>query len=172
MAILQIDGVVYDVKCEITRTAEIADSDISGKMLNRTYFHDVDGTYLEYDIRFSFPLYNQGKYSAIIEKLYEPVPAHTFIMPYNQTTITIVAKVEIVSDDYLELENGTRYWRNTRFTISTNAPIKQMTLEGAISAGLPPAPNVAAPAIGDTYMWNGTEWVEVAELPDADSISY
>lgn len=172
MAVFQIDGLVYDVQCEITRTAEVVDSDISGKMLNRTIFHDVDGTYLTYDMRFSFPLYDQNKYTSVIEKLYEPVPSHVFVMPYNQTTITIVAKVERVSDDVLELENGTRYWRNTRFTISTNSPIKQVGLDGAISAGMPPVPDIAAPAVGDTYTWNGSEWEVYVPAPDADSISY
>lgn len=169
MAVFMIDGLTYDVQCEITRIAEIADSDISGKLLNRTIFHDVDGTYLSYDLRFSFPLYDQAKYASIIEKLYEPVGWHEFVMPYNQETVMIVAKVDSVSDDVLELENGARYWRNTRFTISSVAPIKKMTLDGAISAGMPPVPGFSAPEIGDTYTWNGSAWVALA---DADNIDF
>lgn len=172
MAILQIDGLIYDVKCEITRIAEIVDSGISGKLLDRTIFHDVDGTYLEYDIRFTFPLYDQNRYSAIIEKLYEPVASHEFVLPYNQEAIMITAKVDVVSDDVLELEDGTRYWRNTRFTLSSNAPIKRPTLGGVISAGMPPTPNISAPAVGDTYTWNGSEWAPYVAPPDADNVPF
>ena len=174
MAIIQIDGVPYDVKCGITRTAEITASDISGMLMNGTLFNDVIGTYLQYDVRFSYPLYDQAKYAAIIDVLTEPVGYHTFIMPYDRTTVTITAKVETVSDELLEMENGTVYWRDLRFTITSIYPTKSPSLSGAIAAGMPPTPTVASPTDGDTYTWNATngEWEEAEELPDADEMEF
>ena len=144
--ILQIDGLSYDVKCELTRTFTVNDSDISGKMMNGTYFHDVDGTYLEYEITFKYPLWNQAKYADIIGKLNEPI-----------------------ADDLLELENGAQYWRNTSFTITSIAPIKTPTLAGAVSRGMPPVPTISDPTIGATYTWTGSAWVSVE---DGDDIAY
>ena len=43
---LTIDGVVYDVKVDVRRTAEMTASDISGLMMDKSYFNDVLGTYL------------------------------------------------------------------------------------------------------------------------------
>lgn len=172
MPILSIDGVVYDVDCAITRTLEMTASEISGLLLNGTIFKDIIGTYLQYDVRFKYPLYNQAKYAAIIEKLSEPVAAHTFILPYNETTVTIVANVETVSDELLELENKRKYWRDTRFTITSIYPTKVKTLGEVIAYGLPPLPSAVSPEVGDTYTWDGTEWEETSTLPDADNISY
>ena len=172
MAIIQIDGVPYDVKCGITRTAEITASEISGMLMNGTLFNDVIGTYLQYDVRFSYPLYDQAKYAAIIDALTEPVAAHTFILPYDQTTVTVTAKVETVSDELLELESGRIFWRDLRFTITSIYPTKTPTLSGAIEYGLPPTPTAASPSEGDTYTWDGTEWVESEELPDADEMEF
>lgn len=167
--ILQIDGLSYDVKCELTRTFTVNDSDISGKMMNGTYFHDVDGTYLEYEITFKYPLWNQAKYADIIGKLNEPVASHMFVLPYDQETITLAAKVEPIADDLLELENGAQYWRNTSFTITSIAPIKSPTLAGAVSRGMPPVPTISDPTIGATYTWTGSAWVSVE---DGDDIAY
>ena len=43
-----VDGVQWDVPCRIVRTAEIAASEISGMLLDRTYFNDVLGTWMRY----------------------------------------------------------------------------------------------------------------------------
>ena len=171
MPVLTIDGVVYDVDCEITRTAEVTASDISGLMLNGMIFKDIIGTYLQYDLRFKYPLYNRGKYASIFEKLTEPVASHTFILPYNETTVTIVANVETVSDALLELENKTVFWKDTRFSVTSIYPTKTKTLGEVIAYGLPPIPNAASPSVGDMYIWDGLDWV-VTEFADADNISY
>ena len=172
MAALTIDGVIYDVDFEITRTAEVTASEISGLLLNGTIFKDIIGTYMQYDIRLKRPMYNQAKYAALYEKLTEPVSAHTFVLPYNETTITVVAYVEPVTDEMLKLENNTIYWKNTRFTLTSIYPTKVKALGEVIANGLPPLPSSVSPETGDSYTWDGTEWVETRALPDADLISY
>ena len=167
MTIIQIDGIPFDVDCEITRVAEVSASSISGQMLNGMLFYDIIGTYLQYDVRLKRPLYNRATYSALYEKLTEPVAAHTFVLPYNNTTVTVSAYVESVSDEILTLENNSIYWKNPRFTIISVYPTKAPALSGAIAYGLPPLPNDVAPETGDTYTWNGSEWLEAASLPPA-----
>ena len=158
---LTIDGVAFDIKVEITRQAEIKASDISGIMLDKSYFNDVMGTYMEYGIRLSYPLYNQGKYASLYDMLTRPVDAHIFVLPYNRGTITLTARVETVSDTLLEFENGAKYWRDCEFTIIANHPSRTTTLGRAIARGMTVLPEVTSPEIGDTYRWTGTAWERV-----------
>jgi len=170
--ILTIDGVDYDVKCRVRRRGDVRDTDISGEMLDGSYFHDVAGTYYDYEISFLYPLYNRNKYAAIYDALTQPVDVHTFILPYNNTLVTLNAKVDVVDDELLELENGEQYWRALSFTLTANAPTKQMSLSQVVVRGVAPFPDVAKPAEGTSYTWNGTEWVESVVYDDADLIYY
>ena len=170
--ILSIDGVEYDVKCSVRRTADIRDSEISGELLNGEIFHDVLGTYYDYVISFLYPLYDQNKYAAIYEALTEPVDGHSFVLPYNNSTVTLTAKVDLVDDEQIEMESGFKYWRALSFGLTANAPTKAVTLAGVITRGRAPLPDVASPTEGDSYTWNGNQWVEYEELPDADNIAY
>lgn len=172
MTIIQIDGIPFDVDCEITRVAEVSASSISGQMLNGMLFYDIIGTYLQYDVRLKRPLYNRATYSALYEKLTEPVAAHTVILPYNNTTVTITAHVEPITDELLTLENGTYYWKNPRFTLTSIYPTKAQTEAEAIAYGLPPLPLNVAPTVGDTYTWGGDEWLLAASLPSANGVSF
>lgn len=169
---LTIDGVEYDVKCEIVRTAKISASDISGLMLDKTYFNDVLGTFMEYEIAFTHPLYRQGTYSEIYEALTKPVPYHTFELPYNQATVQLTARVEVVEDEFVKLENGMVFWKNLSFVVISSAPTKTMSLTEAISNGLPPYPPVENPDVGDAYQYFDDGWEEIDGLPDADGIAY
>ena len=169
---ISIDGVIYDVDCDLVRTADLPSSDISGTLMNGTRFEDKYGLYPSFELRFKRPLYNKAKYAAIYDKLTDPVSAHTFILPYSNSTITLVASVEPITDEKLELENREIYWKNTRFAIVSIYPTKKPTLDGVITYGLPPMPSAVSPEIGDTYTWDGTEWEETSTLPDADNISY
>ncbi len=121
---LTIDGVIYDVKIEVTRTSVLTASDISGLLLNKHYFFDVIGTYMQYDVTFKYPLFDQAKYAAIYEVLNAPVSGHTFVLPYNQGTLTVNARVESVSDRWKEMDSGRTYWENATFTIIANEPSK------------------------------------------------
>ena len=170
--ILSIDGVDYDVMCQVRRSAEVRGSDISGDMLDGNYFNDVMGTYYGYDITLSYPLYNQDKYAEIYEALTAPVDAHAFVLPYNQGTIELTARVETVTDDWIETDSGFTYWRNTVFSIIPNGPSRQLTLEEAIARGITPLPDVAEPEIGDAYTYTAQGWVASPEYDNADNIYY
>lgn len=170
--ILTIDGVSYDVKCELTRTMEVKSSAISGDLLDGSYFNDVDGTYLRYDIAFTYPLWDKNKYAAIIEALTEPVDGHLFVLPYNNSTVQITARVEPITDNREELESGRTYWAELAFAIIANHPTKTMSLSQVLTRGRAPLPDVANPAQGTSYTWDGTKWVEAVTYEDADNISF
>lgn len=167
-----IDGVEYRVKCTTTRSAEIKETSISGLMMDGSYFRDIRGTYYSYEIRLEMPLKNKGRYAGLIEQLTEPVDGHQFVLPYNNETILLTGKVADPKDVFKELESGYTYWDGLQFSIAPNGPSKQVTLDGVIQRGRTPLPNVQAPNIGDTYTWDGSEWVSYATPPDADNISY
>lgn len=166
-----IDGLVWDIKCEITRTTQMKDSEISGMMMNKVYFHDVIGTYIEYEIELPAPMYLQQNYATIYDLMSQPVGGHTWVLPYNEEFITLTGKVDKIKDVYVEMPGGRIYWKGTKFTISGSNPIKTMSLGEVITRGLEPVPNVMSPQIGDQYTWDGTKWV-VAHYEDADDISY
>lgn len=169
---LTIDGVRYDVKCDVRRAADMTASEISGLMMDRTYFNDVIGTFLTYSLTFTYPLWDQNKYAEIFEVLSQPVDGHSFLLPYNQDTIAITARVEQVSDEEVEMESGRRYWHQTTFNIIANHTSKAMSLGKAIARGRAPLPTAAEPAIGESYTYSGSGWVPSVQYEDADDMYY
>lgn len=169
--ILSIDGVEYDVMCKVRREATVHSTDISGELMDGSYFNDVDGTFFDYELDFLYPLYDQDKYAAIYEALTEPVDGHAFVLPYNNSNIQITGRVETLSDEQIEMEGGYKYWRGTRFGIYSNHPSKTMSLSQVITRGRAPIPDVSNPSIGDTYIWDGTGW-SVTEYPDLDDVAF
>ena len=167
-----IDGVQYNVKCTIDREWEIKDSEISGLLLNGQYFHDVLGTYMAYEVKLEMPLRNKGRYAALIQQLSEPVDGHQFVLPYNNTTLALTAKVEDPKDIWERTESGYTFWKGLEFTLTANAPTYEPTLSGAISRGLTPLPDVVEPMVGDTYTFTAEGWELTTTYPDADVIAY
>lgn len=156
-----VDGVEWGLPCDITRTAEIHDTDISGRLLNGQIFHDVDGTYMLYEVTVCPNPRQMGQYYQLYELLTQPVEGHSFVLPYNGGTVTVTGKVENPRDVYVRLANGGVYWKGLRFSVTANGPTKEQTLSQAISRGLTPLPDVAEPAIGDTYTYTANGWVAV-----------
>lgn len=169
--LLSIDGVQYDIKCEIRRTARVQFTDISGELMDGTYFGDVEGTYYDYEITLKYPLYSQDKYAALYEALTAPVDGHTFILPYNNSTITVTGRVETVPDEQVEMESGYKFWRGMRFEIIANAPTKEVTLSQVLLRGREPVPEAVAVNEGDTYVWDGDKYVKTVYV-DGDDTAY
>lgn len=168
---LTIDGLTFDVKCEVTRTSEMTPSSISGLMLDRSYFNDVIGTYLAYDVVLTYPLYDQDIYARLYEVLTAPVDGHRFIVPYNQATIEVTGRVTEVSDAQVTPDGGRAYWRQMSFTIAANHPSKQLSLGEVLARGRTPLPETAAVQEGDIYVYTSTGWVR-ADYADADERAY
>lgn len=167
-----IDGITWAIPCSIEREAEISASDISGPMLDRSYFNDVLGTYMSYTVRIAVPLDMRDEYTQIYEALTNPVDGHLFVMPYNDSTIEITARVSTVSDVYVRLAGGQVYWKGIEFTCVANYPTKAMTLGEMLVNGRALPPDVSDPEIGDSYIYTNSGWVPSPTYDDADSIYY
>ena len=164
-----IDGITWDIPCDITRVSEIKASEISGLMLDKSYFNDVLGTYMSYTVKLAVPVDERDLYNRVYEVLNSPADGHVFVLPYNDSVIQITARVENISDVYVRLSGGGVYWKGIQFTTISNYPTKTMTLDEAITAGRTPMPPVSEPAVGDTYTFTASGW---AATVDADGTYY
>lgn len=123
---ISVDGTIYNVVCGATRTAKVESSEISGMMLNKDYFNDVIATYLEYNITVAIPRGQESTYATLYEAITDPVSSHTFVLPYNNTTVTVVGRVNSVSDSFVkDLSTGTKLWRKISFQVTSNEPYKE-----------------------------------------------
>jgi hypothetical protein len=166
-----IDGLTWPYPCSVEREAEIKPSEISGIMLDKSYFNDVLGTYMQYTISLVVPIGDRDQYDTIYEALTDPVDGHVMVVPYGQGTITMTARVENVSDSLVRLAGGGNYWKNLSFTAIANHPGKQMSLGEMLARGRSPLPDIAKVALGDMYTYTATGWVKTV-YTDADAVYY
>lgn len=165
-----VDGIPWSHHCQIRRVADMTPSDISGPLLDLSYFNDVKGTYLTYEITVTVPMRDRDDYTALFDLLTEPADAHAFVVPYGNTSISVTARIAQISDEFYPVVDGA-YWLARSFTIISNYPTKSYSLGEAITRGMAPGPDVVSPAVGELWEWDGEEWVE-ADLPDADTTYY
>lgn len=166
-----VDGIEWNIPCTIDRTAEVSASEISGMLLDKTYFNDIIGTFMMYDISIAVPVGMEGDYAALYEILTNPSESHSFVLPYNQTTIQITARVQTVSDRYYKKEGTRTVWRGTKFSVIANHPSKTMSLSGAIAVGMSPMPAVNSANVGETYELTDSGW-ELVDYEDGDNNGY
>lgn len=121
---ISIDGMTFNFPFDVERTSTIEESDNSGMMLNGNIKKDVIGTYLSYKITLVIPLGSESRYTTLYELLNSPVPEHTFILPYNQDTITFKGFVSSISDKLFRQENDVTIWRGINFTVEMTEPLK------------------------------------------------
>lgn len=139
----KIDGIDWDFPCTVERTAEIQASDISGLMLDKTYFNDVLATYMRYDLRIEVPFGREQDYTLLYDKfLIAPVGSHSFELPYQGGIIEVVGRIESVSDIYVRhtttvpVEEGgvvvsyekkeSIHWKGIQFSVTGNHPTKKV----------------------------------------------
>lgn len=166
-----VDGMQWTLPCDIERTAEMTASEISGLLLNKQYFNDVIGTFMRYSVSIVVPFGQMGDYARLYQILTDPVDAHAFVLPYNQGNISITGRVQNISDIYRRLPDGSSHWRGIKFDVISNSPTRTHTLGEAISRGIAPLPQVNGAREGDTYTYNGTDWV-TADFENADEKAY
>ena len=155
-----VDGVEWEYPCTIQRVAEVQASDISGLMLNKTYFNDVIGTYLKYTVSIAVPKGHENDYTTIYELLSAPVNYHTFVLPYNEGDITINGRMQVISDQYVRLPNDKQTWRKTTFEIISNTPSKTASGATIQNYGLTPYPDAPNVTVGDFYEYTSGGWIQ------------
>lgn len=166
-----IDGIKWNFPCTIERTAEVTSSDVSGMMLDKSYFNDVLGTWMKYTVAIAIPKGHESEYTTIYEALSDPVGYHTFVFPYNyqQDGISIVGRVQVINDTYVRLPNGKQTWRKTRFEVIANHPTKEAELG---NVGYSPFPDTAGVPVGSVWEYTSNGWRESPIYIDGDNIYY
>lgn len=165
-----IDGMSWDIPCTIERTAEMTASDISGVLLDRTYFNDVLGTYMSYDVSVAVPVGQEWRYSTLYDILTDPMDGHVMTLPYDDGEIEITGRIETVSDTLVRI-GGINHWRNTKFRCIANHPSRQYTLDEVVTRGMTLVPHPRELAEGDMYVWQSGEWMQV-HYEDVDERYY
>ena len=167
--IFTIDGMQWTVPCKIERTAEMKPSEISGMLLDKSWFNDVLGTYMRYDVTIAVPLGMESVYAAIYEKLTEPVDGHSFVLPYNNGTVTVTGRVTNVRDVWRRTAGGGNYWAGTAFTVIANHPTKTMSLSQVLARGFSPLPEASEALTGASFQYTSEGWTVI---PDANDVAY
>ncbi len=164
-----VDGITWEYPCQIERTAEIQASDLSGLMLNLDYFNDVQGIWMEYDVTIAVPFGSEDDYYTIYETLTQPVDGHLFVLPYNNSEITVTARVLSVADALVRMPEGKNYWKGTTFKIVANHPSKFYSLSEVLVRGRTPLPDVASVEEGTTYVYTtASGWVPAPTYEDGE----
>lgn len=156
---ISIDGYKWKVPCDIERVAEVRSSEISGMMLDKSYFNDVMGTFLSFDVTLAVPTNMTSEYSRIYEALTDPVDGHQFVFPYNQGSIAITARVESVNDVLVYTASKRQYWKGIRFTAIANHPSASYDLGEVLRIGRSPMPDTFQVDDGSIWQYSDGEWV-------------
>ena len=167
-----VDGLQWPYPCDISRNAEIRATEVSGEMLDGVYYNDVKGTYYTYTVTMAVPIGQRDVVTNYYEKLTDPVSGHTFIFPYNQSTVTMIGRLEGVGDVFMRLPNGQKYWKGLRFTVLPNAPTQELSLGEVLSRGRQALPDVFQAAEGDTWVWTNGAWALSSHYDSADAVQY
>jgi len=155
-----VDGFTWNYPCTIQRVAEVTPSEISGMMLDKTYFNDVIGMYLRYTVAIAVPRDREEDYAFIYELLTNPQNYHLFTLPYNDGEININARVQTVSDQFVRLPNNKQTWRKTTFEIISNTPTKATDETGMWNRyGTTPYPDDPQAQVGDIYEYTAAGWI-------------
>lgn len=169
---LTLDGITWPWPCDIVRTSTMQSSDISGMLMDNTFFNDVLGQYLSYEISVAPPISGMDQYRAFYAAITDPVDGHTVTLPYGDSEVTIDGRIENIRDEYVRMPNGKVYWKGIKFTVTANQPTRSYSLGDALERGRTLQPEIAEPLEGDEYVYHNGEWIWADSIVDADVIEY
>ena len=156
--IWSVDGIEWRIPCTVERTSEMTPSEISGMLLDRSYFNDVLGTYMKYDIKVEIPLGMEDSFAQLYDQITQPVDGHVFVLPYQSGIITVTGRVESVRDVFTRLRDGTNRWSGITFQIIANHPTKEYSLGEILLRGATPLPDPSDVDIGASYTYTANGW--------------
>lgn len=156
-----IDQTIWDIPCSIERTSEMTSSEISGLMLDKSYFNDVIGTYMKYSLKLIVPVGWEQKYVDLYKILTEPVDGHQFQLPYDGGVLAITGRIENVKDVYVRMPSGKTHWKGISFDVIANHPSREMKLSEVINRGAAPLPDESDVVVGATYNYTVQGWTTI-----------
>ncbi|WP_143322569.1 hypothetical protein [Clostridium sp. HBUAS56010] len=105
--LITIDGV--DLRLWVTgikRNFAVTDSEHSGRVKSNEMYRDVIGTFYNYTLTAEPDSNHRGDYDTFYEVITSPVPFHTLVFPYGQTTLEFLAYVTSGEDEVKIDTNG------------------------------------------------------------------
>lgn len=121
---ISIDGITWDISCEIKRTVTIEETNISGMMMNKVWFSDVSGSYLSYEVQFVVPYGSETAYDSLFEVITNATGEHAIILPYAQGHVTFTGRIKTTTDRLFNGKGGANYWLSEPVQFISNAPYK------------------------------------------------
>ena len=141
-------------------------SDISGMLLDKSYFNDVIGTYMRYDVKVAVPFGMESEWNSMYETITQPIDGHQFVLPYANGVVTVTGRVQDIKDVYVRLQDNKLHWRGISFSIIANHPTKQYTLSEILTIGAAPLPDASDVNVGDVYEYTANGWETIADGAD------
>lgn len=135
-------------------------------MLDKSYFNDVLGTYMVYDISVDVPIGREDEAAQLYDVLTDPVDGHEFMLPYAGGTITVTGRVSDVRDIFTRMRDGSNRWRAISFTVQGNHPTREYTLDEVLIRGAAPLPDASDVDINSTYSYTAEGWEELESGED------
>ena len=115
-----VEGIRYNMVCGVSREARIESSEVSGEMMDGHYVNDVEGTRFVYTVTLAIPVGQEDNYAALYEVLSTPQAQHTFVLPYNDSNISIQGRIENIRDTHVKTQGSQELWRATSFRVVSN----------------------------------------------------
>lgn len=166
---ISMDNVDYTFAASVKRRSVIVSSDNSGMLMDGTYYNDVIGTYLEYDVSLAVPAGQEDAYVSFYEALNEPVEYHDFVLPYNNDMVLIRGRVKEISDTYMQKNaQGKVTWRKISFTVAES--IAHKTASGSYTPVVPPTAYITAEAVDEHLIFTIVDYEDISFQNNDESL--
>lgn len=165
--IFSVDGIQWKYGCTVEKIAEMPPSEISGLMLDKTYFNDVLGMYLTYKIHIEVPIGRESEYAQLYAAITDPIGTHVCTVPYSGGSIQVNGRIENIKDVYVRMPKKKVHWKGIEFDIISNHPSKTYSLGTVLTRGVPPLPSETDVNVGEAYIYGTSGWEQLADAEDS-----
>lgn len=119
---ITIDGVTYNVPVmSIKRNADFLDK-FAERTADGKLHREIIGVYFNYKLQFGQA--SMADYTALWDKLTEPVEFHTVVIPDEDGDLTFTAYFSNVGDELVRVKGASRYWKNLTANFIAQEPAR------------------------------------------------
>jgi hypothetical protein len=120
----KIDGIEFTkaVLSKPKRSFQVLDSELTNRLLIGDMFRDVVGTFYNYSVVLDSSFMTQEEYDELYEIISAPVPFHTMVVPYGQSTYEYQAYVTNGTDEIPLIKPDKNYFNNLTFNFIAKSP--------------------------------------------------
>lgn len=123
-----VDGKEYNVfVTELTRSARVKESNLSGDVKSGEHFRDMVGTYYDYSMSIGTDSLSRDDYDSLYEILSAPVESHTVRLPYGRTILEFEAYIEEIEDNMKSDRQTDRNWTDLSIMFYAKKPQRRPT---------------------------------------------